>query len=308
MIENFLVVGTQVLILFILIGVGAVCAKTKLLSKDAVRCMANIVLLLATPCVIIRSFQRQVSEELLQGLGIAALAAVGVHILGIALAHLLCRDKDDIRRRILRFGAVFSNAGYMALPLQFALLGDEGVFYGAVYVAIFNLTLWTYGVAVMGEGKKSLSLKKLLVNPGLIGVVLGMVILFSGVTLPEIVSAPIDHLANLNTPLPMLIIGYYLAGTNLKTALKDKGSYLTIALRLVVIPVVTLGALWLCGVRGTVLVSAVIGASAPIATATTMFATRYNRDPELSVNLVVLSTLLSVITMPLIVGLATYLR
>jgi len=307
-IENFLVVGTQVLILFILIAVGAICGKTKLLSKEAVRCMANIALLFATPCVIVRSFQRELTQELLRGLGVAALAAVGVHIFGILIAHLLCRDKDDVRRRILRFGAVFSNAGYMALPLQFALLGDEGVFYGAVYVAIFNLTLWTYGVAIMGEGRKSLSARKLLLNPGLIGVALGMVVLLTGIRLPEIIASPVDHLANLNTPIPMLIIGFYLAGTDLKKALKDKGMYLSIALRLLVIPLIALGILWLCGVRGTVLISAVIGASAPIATASTMFATRYNRDPELSVNLVVLSTLLSVITMPLVVGLAAYLQ
>lgn len=308
MIDNFLTVGSQVVVLFLLIGVGVVCAKAHLLSDKAVRSMADIVLFFATPCVIIRSFQREVSAELLRGLLVAALAAIGVHLLGIALAHLLVRDPDEARRRVLRFGVVFSNAGYMAIPLQLALLGDDGVFYGAVYVAVFNLVLWTYGVAVMGEGRRSLSPKKLILNPGLIGVVIGFVLLLSGFTLPPIIAAPIDHLANLNTPLPMLIIGYYLADADLKKALCDRASYLTIALRLAAIPLLTLGVLWLCGIRGTVLVSAVIGASAPVATATTMFATRYHRAPELSVNLVVLSTLFSVVTMPLIVGLASFLK
>lgn len=308
MLDNFFTVGTQVLVLFLLIGVGVIVGKTHLLGEEAARSMADIVLLFATPCVIIRSFQRPVTPELLRGLGIAALAAIGVHLLGIALAHLCVRDKDEARRRVLRFGVVFSNAGYMAIPLQLALLGDDGVFYGAVYVAVFNLVLWTYGVAIMGEGKHSLSLTKVLVNPGIIGVAVGFVLLLTGFTLPSVLAAPIDHLANLNTPLPMLIIGYYLADTNLSRALRDRSCYLTIALRLLVIPLLTLGILWLCGVRGTVLVSAVIGASAPVATATTMFATRYEREPELSVNLVVVSTLLSVITMPLIVGLAGILQ
>ena len=102
----------------------------------------------------------------------------------------------------------------------------------------------------------------------------------------------------------MLIIGYYLAGADLKTAVRDRASYLTILLRLLIVPFIMLGVLWLCGVRGAVLVSAVVGASAPVATGTTMFATRYNRAPELSVNLVVLSTIFSLLTMPLIVGLA----
>lgn len=305
MLENFLTVGTQVLVLFILIGVGVVCTKAKLLTSTAVRAMADVVLLFATPCVIIRSFQRPLTAELMKDLGISALAAIGVHLLGIALAHLLCHDKDDARRSVLRFGVVFSNAGYMAIPLQQAILGDDGVFFGAVFVAVFNIVLWTYGVGVMSGGVKALSLRKILLNPGLIGVTLGLIFLLGGITLPTVIASPINHLANLNTPLPMLIIGFYLAGANIKEALRDRSAYLTILLRLAVVPLITLGVMWLCGIRGTILVSAVIGASAPVATATTMFAAKFDRSPTLSVNLVVLSTLLSAITMPLIVGLAS---
>lgn len=305
MLDNFLTVGTQVLVLFLLIGVGVICTKAKLLTDTAVRCMANVVLYFATPCVIIRSFQRPLSADLLKNLGIAALAAIGVHLLGIALAHLLCRDKDESRRAILRFGVVFSNAGYMAIPLQQAILGDEGVFFGAVFVAVFNIVLWSYGVCIMSGGVKALSLRKIVITPGLIGVALGLIFLLCGITLPTVIASPIDHLANLNTPVPMLIIGFYLAGANIKEALRDRSAYLTIVLRLAVIPLITLGVLWLCGVRGTVLISAVIGASAPVATATTMFAAKFDRSPTLSVNLVVLSTLLSAVTMPLIVGLAS---
>lgn len=308
MISNFLTVAEQVVILFLLIGVGAVCGKTKVIRREAVGSMANLALLFATPCVIIKSFQREMTGEALMGLGIAALASLGTHLLGIALAHLILHDADKSRECVLRFGAVFSNAGYMAIPLQEALLGSDGVFYGAVYVAVFNLFLWSYGVAVMGKGVRDLSARKLILNPGVIGVVIGLVLFLGHITLPQMLAAPVAHLATLNTPLPMLIIGYYLAETNLFKALGDKKSYLAIALRLIVIPLLTLGGLYLCGVRGTVLVSATVGASAPIATATTMFSTRYSRDPHLSVNLVVVSTVLSLVTMPLIVGLAGYLQ
>jgi len=309
MLDNYLIVAKQVLILFILIGVGVICAKAKLLTREAVKSLANVVLIFATPCVIIRSFAQDPTPERLQNLGYAALASLGVHLLGIGLVHLLIRDKDRARRCVLQYGAVFSNAGYMALPLQQAILGNDGVFYGSVYVAVFNLVMWTYGVAIMSGGAKSLSPRKILLNPGVIGVVLGLAVLFffgsefNGDALP-LLYAPINHIANLNTPLPMLIIGFYLANAPIMKALKDKSSYLTIVLRLAVIPLLSLGGLWLCGLRGTVLVSVVIGASAPVATATTMLATRYERDTDLSVNIVVLSTLLSILTMPLIVGLA----
>lgn len=303
MIENFLTVVQQVLVLFVLIGVGVICGKSRILSKEAVKSCADVVLLFATPCVIIQSFQREPDAETLRGLGIAALAAVLVHAAGIGLAHLLIRDPDRARERVLRFGTVFSNAGYMAIPLQLALLGQDGVFYGATYVAVFNLVMWSYGVTLMG-GKEQLSARKLVLNPGVIGVAAGLLLFLGRISLPTVLAAPVGHLAALNTPVPMLIIGYYLADAKLLEALRDARSYGTIGLRLLVIPLLTLGVLTLCGVRGTVLVSSVVGASAPVATATTMFATKFDCDARLSVNLVVVSTLLSMLTMPLIVALA----
>ncbi len=303
MIEHFLTVVQQVLVLFVLIGVGVVCGKGRILSREAVRSCADVVLLFATPCVIIQSFQREPDPEALRGLGVAALAAVLVHAVGIALAHLLVRDPDQARERVLRFGVVFSNAGYMAIPLQLALLGQDGVFYGATYVAVFNLVMWSYGAALMG-GRERLSARKLLLNPGVIGVAVGLMLFLGRVTLPEVLAAPVGHLAALNTPVPMLIIGYYLADAKLGEALRDARGYLTIGLRLLVIPLLTLGGMVLCGVRGTVLVASVVGASAPVATATTMFAAKFDGDARLSVNLVVVSTLLSMLTMPLIVALA----
>ena len=304
MAQNFLTVAEQVAVLFLLIGTGAVFGKAKLINDVSVRSLADIALYLATPCVIVRSFQREISAEIFEGLMIALLAAVGIHLLGILIAHLCLRNKEDNKRAVMRFAAVFSNAGYMALPLQQAILGDDAVLFGAAYVAVFNLFMWTYGVWVMGPKGQRLSLKKALINPGVIAVAVGLVVLLGGIKLPTIISAPIDHLANLNTPIPMLVIGYYLSQADVKAALRDRSVYLTMAMRLLLMPVLTFGIMYLLGVRGVVLVSSVVAASAPAATATTMFAAKYNRDPLSSVNVVVLSTLLSIVTMPLIVGAA----
>ncbi len=292
------------LALFLLIGAGVLASKRKLLRKEAVKSLTDIVLYFATPCVIISSFQRPFQRDLLSGLFTSFVISLLVHVGSILLAHLAFRRTEEGRTRVLRFSTVFSNAGYMALPLQYAVLGQEGVFYGACYVAVFNLVVWTYGLFTMGGGRRELSLKQIVFNPGIVGVVIGFVLFVTSTTLPTVLAAPIEHLANLNTPIPMLIIGYYLAEADLLKALRDKHSYLAIGLRLVVIPLLTLGLAYACGVRGTVLVASVIGASAPVAVATTMFATKYEQDTALSVNLVTLSTLLSALSMPLIVGLA----
>ena len=302
--QDFLTVGQQVLVLFILIAVGFVCGKTKIINGNATKVMADVVMYFATPCVIITSFQRELKMELVKGLLIALVASLLIHIVSIVVTTLVFRDKNYDRQRVLRFAMVFSNAGYMALPLQQAVLGSEGVFYGAVYVAAFNLAVWSWGLASMSGGVKALSWKKLVINPGVIGLTVGVILFLLQVTLPEVISAPLTHLGNLNTPLPMLIIGYYLSQTDVRAILRDKASFLCIGLRLVAVPLAALGVMLLCGVRDVVLVSMVIGASAPVAAATTMFATKYDADTSLSVNLVSLSTLLSVITMPLIVALA----
>lgn len=304
MVENFLTVGTQVLILFILIGIGVLCGKIRFFSPVTAKHLTNIVLYFVTPCVVVDAFHREFEPALLINLGITALCAVCIHIFSIALCAAVFRDKNASRRCVLRFGAVFSNCGFMSIPLQAALLGGDGVFYGAAFVAIFNLVLWSYGVLVMSGDKKTLSPAKLLLNPGVVGVVAGFLLFVFSVKLPQVISAPVDYMASLNTPLPMLIIGFYLSRTNLKQALLDKRQYLAIALRLVVIPLCTLVLMYILHIRGVILVACVIAASAPVAAATTMFATKFDRDTALSVNMVSLSTLFSLITMPLIVGLA----
>lgn len=302
--QDFLTVAEQVAVLFILISVGYICGKFQIIREDAAKVMADIVLYFATPCVIIQSFQREYHPELLTRLLVSLAASLGIHVFSIIAALLLFRDRDEARRKVLRFAAVFSNAGFMALPLQQAVLGADGVFYGAAYVAVFNLVIWSWGLIEVSGSLRTLSVKKLVFNPGVIGLVVGFILFLSRITLPEIIAAPVGHLANLNTPLPMLIIGFHLSHTSVKTVLRDHRALFAVFIRLVAVPLVMLGLLWLCGIRGTMLVAFVIAVSAPVAAATTMFATKYGADTSLSVNLVSLSTLLSILTMPLIVALS----
>ena len=303
MIQDLLTVAQNVLTLFILIAIGALCAKVKLLTETAVKGLASLVLYIATPCVIIKSCIREFDPTMLRGFLIVVAVAAVNHAVLILVARLCFNDPDEGRRRVLRCATVFSNAGYMAIPLQQAILGDEGVFYCAAYVIVFNIFLWTYGILEMGGTNEKLSVRKVLVNPGIVGVAVGLVLFLFSVPVPTLITDAVGHMASLNTPLPMLIVGYYLAQTDLLAALRDRRSYLCIALRLVVMPLVAMGALLLCGVRGAVLTSCMICISTPVATACTMFATRYDRDPHLSVNLVSVSTLLSVFTIPLMVAL-----
>lgn len=307
MTDNFFMVSQQVVILFILIGIGFLCGKVKFLNDNAAKKLTDIVLYIVTPCVMINSFQREFNTSMLVNLGITALCSAAIIIGAIIVSTIIFKDKNVSRNKVLKFGTVFSNCGFMSLPLEQAILGSDGVFYGSVFVAVFNIILWTYGLGLMSGNKKEFSLKKLVLNPGILGVIAGLLLFLFSVTLPEIISTPVQYLANLNTPVPMIIIGYHLSQSNLKKVFSDKWAYVSMALRLVGIPLAAVGIMYACGVRNDILVACTIAAAAPVAANTTMFATKFKADVELSVGLVSATTLLSIITMPLIVSIAVML-
>lgn len=304
MIENFITVALQVLSLFIMIAVGFTLGKTRLMTESSTTTVSNIILYVATPAAILQAF---VSEgrttEKTVNLALIALFAILAHVIGIFVAKLLIRNKNIDTAAVLRFGVIFSNCGYMSFPLQKALLGDIGVFYGAMYVAVFNIFMWSYGVALMGKNEK-FSVKKALLSPSVVATAVSVVLYLLELRMPAVLGTALSALASLNTPLPMIIIGYYLSTSSLISAFTDKRIYLTSALRLVIMPAAMLGILLLFGVRGVPLIACTVAASAPVAAAGTMFSIKFGRDTMCSVNQVTLTTLLSIITMPLFVAIA----
>lgn len=304
MIENLLSVSTQVLILFILIGLGFLCAKKAIFTEASIKNLTNFVLYFVTPCVVIASFHRDFDSALAKKLITCAVVAVFQHGLNILLAHTLIRDKNDGKRIAMQYAVVFSNCGYMALPLQSAILGSEGVFLGAAYICVFNLLCWTYGLVVMSGDIHAFSGKKLILNPGVIGVAVGLVLFLTPLKLPAILLEPVNHLSALNTPLPMVIIGFYLAQITSFKFLKDPQIVFTMLLRLVITPAIGFVIMKLCHLDSAVITSMVIASCAPCAANTTMFSAKYNRDTQTAVTLVTMSTLFSIITMPLLVSFA----
>ena len=265
---------------------GVILAKSKVLSEQGVKSMTDMVLYTVTPCVIIKSFIREFNPATLKNLLISFLIAFLAHVGFIILAHLLIHDSDKAKEKVLRYGIVFSNCGFMSIPLQQAILGDDGVFYASSYVAIFNLFVWSYGIILMSGDKKYLTPKKLTPNPGIIALTVGLFIFLLSIKIPKIIYEPISYMASLNTPLPMVIIGFHLASSNLLAGIRNVKYLLSLVFRLVLFPLIALGIMYLCGIRGVMLVSSVISCCAPVAAITTMFSAKFGADTSLSVNFV----------------------
>ena len=317
--QNLATVAAQVGVLFALMAVGAVCRRVRLVDETSVKGIVNVLLLVVTPSLIIDSFQRPFDSSMMHGFFWAFAIASLAHVAVILLARLFSRG-DDKSRPVLRLAMVFSNAGFMGIPLEQAILGAEGVFYGIVYVVVFNFFMWSWGLYEM-RGQVPLSnsnsrlqlskerwrsLRPMIVNPGTVGLAIGLPLFFASVSLPAILKTPISLLAGLNTPLAMLVIGFYLAGADFRRVVRMPSAYLAAAVRLIAYPLAMVALLYLLRAHfpREMMLALVTAASAPVAAMVSMFASKFERDVDLSVGLVSGTTLLSIITMPPVIAFA----
>ena len=303
MIDNFLIVAQQVAVLFVLMGFGAVMRKAGFFKENAIDGIVNILLLVVTPCLIIDVFQRPFDPAKLKGLGCAFVLAVLIHVVLIVFSRFVVRHRNENVRRPLRLAAVFSNAGFMGIPLEQAILGDAGVFYGVVYIVVFNLFMWSWGLKTMSGGMNRL---KMWVNPGTVGLVLGAPFFFLSMKLPTVIGMPLHHMANLNTPLAMIVIGYALAGAEFGKVLRTGSVYVATLVRLVICPLLVIAALYPFrhALDRNMMLAMTVAASAPVAAMVSMFAQKFGRDVDVSVAVVSGTTLLSILTMPVVIAFA----
>ena len=317
--QNLATVAVQVGVLFALMAVGVVCRRVRLVDETAVKGIVNVLLLVVTPSLIVDSFQRPFDSSMMHGFFWAFAIASFAHFAIILLARLFSRG-DDKSRPVLRLAMVFSNAGFMGIPLEQAILGAEGVFYGIVYVVVFNFFMWSWGLYEM-RGKVPLSnsnsrlqlskerwhsLRPMIVNPGTVGLAIGLPLFFASVSLPAILKTPISLLAGLNTPLAMLVIGFYLAGADFRRVIRMPSAYLAAAVRLIAYPLAVVALLFPLRAHfpREMMLALVTAASAPVAAMVSMFASKFERDVDLSVGLVSGTTLLSILTMPPVIAFA----
>ncbi len=295
-----LILLNQVTIVFILIAVGFILRKTNTVDEVGIKQMANVLLLFVTPSVLIVAYQREFKAELALNLLMATVFSIIIHFIMILISSIIYRKKSDDKCKINIFSAIYSNCGYMAVPLLSAVLGDTGVFYGSAYLAIFQILVWTHGITVFSGDIKSLSLKKAFINPGVLGVAISLLLFFTGIKLPKIIMEPVKYMAGLNTPLAMLILGSYLAKVDFKKTFKKASIYGVFFLRLILFPVIAFFIARLMGLPSDVLAANLICAACPVATIATLFAAKYDMDAGYASEIVSISTLLSIITIPLV--------
>ena len=305
--QNVLIASEQVAILYILVAVGAIADKVGIYTEKVAKSCTDLLFYIITPAVIVESFlSLEYNKETAKSLFIAMGCGFILHIVSAAISTVVFNRCPIDEGSIYKYSCAYGNCGYMALPLAGAVLGNEGVFYCSAVIISFQIFSFTHGIYVITKGKEKVKFdfKKLILNPGVISVIIGLPLFLLSVQLPEIIAKPVNYIASLNTPVAMLIFGTYIANTNFKSIFKNWRIFAVAVVKLLILPLLLISAFRFAGITGSLLVALSISAGAPTANNTVMFAAKYDRNTGLASQTVAVVSFISIITLPVMIALA----
>ena len=283
--------------ILLIIAVGYAITKAGMFSAKARSDLTNIVIYIVLPCNIFMSFAMGVPREVLMQSGIVLLASFGMQCVNIIWNKILYRKFAPERRIVAKYATITNNAGFMGLPILEAVFGPIGLLYGAVMIIPMRIFMWTMGLSLFTSTDAKQSAKTLATHPCIWAVILGFAYIFAPFELPTFLSGTISAIGSTTTVLSMLVVGSILSGMKLKDAI-DKNCLYYSFFRLIAIPVLMFTALFLLGAEPLVIGVTVLSAAMPAAVATAMLADKYNADSDFASRIIFVSTLLSMITLP----------
>lgn len=303
---------SQMTMLFLILALGYVIYKLKVVDDIFSKTLSKLVIQVTMPAMILASVlkleERQALSDVLLSIGIAAaLFFVLLPIVGIILAKLFHVEAKNTG--LFTFMATYSNVGFMGFPVIGALVGSVGLFYAAIYNLIFNLSIFTLGIWLMnkdkGDGQK-FSLK-LLLTPGVIVALIALILYFLDIKAPEMICNTIDTVGSMTSPAAMLIIGFTLAKMDIKTIFSDWKLYPWALVKQIVIPILLYIGLSFIIKNETMLMITFVLFTMPVANNSVLFSNMYNGDANLAAKSVFITTLFSLLTVPLCVWIVQFI-
>ncbi len=315
---SFLTVLITVLALMLMMVPGFIFGKLKLLPEKAAETCSSIVMYCCQTALVFDVFvTKQYNAQIGKNMIITFALTVAVHLIMYLIVSLIFRNKSD-KNKIIKYASFFSNCGFMGIPfLQMLFKGhpasNDILIYAATVLIAFNVLNWTIGVFTVSGDKSTISLKKIVLNPVLIAIVFGFILFITvqkpiveiapvgtvGRDILEKVLASIQAFSNMVTPLSMFVIGLKLSGIKPKELFLDKGSYLVCVAKLIVMPLIAIILVAFLPIDTVIKYSVFLLLAMPSATSTTLFAVMFKKESDFSSVCVLLTTILSIITIPL---------
>lgn len=293
----------QVLILFIVIFIGIFARKKNYLNKEINKGLSDILVNITLPLLVVSSFTAEYSQDMLLNAGKVFILSMLINIVLIFASKIIFSRFPKNEQNVLKFVTVFSNCGFMGFPILLSLYGKTGVFYGSIFNITFNLFMFTYGIMLFTNEKNVKDFKRILINPVIICTGIGLLIFRFSIKLPMPIDKTINMVGSMTTPVAMLIIGAMIAEINIKEAMVGYKVYLVSFLRLIGAPILTLIILKILGVDALILKVLVVIQSMPAAATAAVFTEKYGGNENLTSRCILITTVFSIITIPLIIQL-----
>ena len=300
-----LILMREIVQLFIILLMGYIIVRAKLLRPEDSRSLSVVMVYLLTPCVIINAFQVEYTPQVMAGLIFSFAISIAAHILFLLLTRLLAGPLHlDV---IERTAVIYTNAGILVIPLVNALLGPEYVIYSCAFIVVQQVLIWTHCRSLLC-GTRGMEWRKLFLNVNIIAIVAGCALFLLRVPLPALINDTLGTLGDMFGPLGMLLAGMVIADTPLRRLFTTPRNYLPVLLRLLAFPLVTVLLLRVAGAAGwiadgkNILMIVYLACITPACATVTSLAQLYDRNAAYSSALYVLTTLLSIVTMPVMIG------
>lgn len=303
---DFFLTLQKVLILFLLIVIGFIAGRTNLISAKGQKDITNLVLYITMPATIFNAMQLPLNQERVQ----TSLVIIGIMIFcyfvmftsGLMIAKRL--NLTPGQKDIFHVALLLSNTTFMGFPIVSNLLGEEALFYAVLGAGfIFEMVSWTIGIYLIGRHGKaatSFNWQKIAFSPGIISIAFGLLFFLTQWQLPTLAQDVVNTLAPATSPLAMIVVGLMLSRSDIIAAFKNKILYLAAGLKLLGVPLLIIFILKTLGVDGVKLVIPVIMISMPTASYVAMFAGNTENDTDFASQVVFMSSLLSILTIPII--------
>lgn len=286
------------LMMFLLVGIGFFIRKKGIVNTEGRMNMIDLCLYITLPFNVLHSFLRKWNWNLLIACGVILLLSVGFNAISVFFSTILYKKQEENRQKSLKYGTIISNSGFLGNPMVEGIYGSEGLLYAALFMLPVRIVMWTIGIAVFLKGRKEKLWKNVLTHPCIVAIYAGVIIMVCGIQFPTFFEKTIVGISGCNTPLSMMLIGMMLAEVKPK-GLIDKTMVFYTAIRLLVIPAVLFSITAFLPIDGMLRGITVIMAGMPAPITTALLSAKYGGDEKYATGMVFLSTILSLITLPI---------
>ena len=285
--------------IFCLMAAGFILTKTQILSADARKPLSNLLINFILPCNMITSFLMEFNQKILMDCLVILIVSICIQVFAVLTSKYFYPKTTDSKLPVLRYGTIASNAGFMGNPIAQGLYGDQGLLYASIYLIPMRTVMWSFGVACFTGTKGKGVVKKILTHPCIIAVFIGLFLMITQIQLPIGIEQTLRYAGNANTALSMILIGNILAEVHASEILDAKAWWYCVV-RLAIIPIIVLITCNFAGIDEMVKQVSVVLSGMPAAATTAILAAKYDGDTHFAAKIVFISTLLSMLSVPLL--------